>query len=267
MADRSGTEGETGQEQPRGIYVYGIVPSDAEPTSQAEGVGDPPATVETVVHEDIAALVSEIPLDAGLGGPRDMAAHARLLDATAAALPVLPLRFGALVGNHATVEQDLLAANHDDFASALRELEGRTEYIVKGRYTEDAVLREVLDESQRALRLRDAIVDKPPDAAREHRIELGEIVTKSVAAKRERDSADLIETLRPLEFDAAVRPPSHERDAVYVAYLVANDRLDEFRDTVEAWAGRHEDRIDIRLQGPLAPYDFVVSAEPKGGSR
>ena len=252
------------QKQETGFYVYGVVPSDVETTDEARGVGDPPASVETVTHEDIAALVSEIPREAELGKPEDLAAHARLLDATAATSPVLPLRFGAVLADRDAVEQELLAANHDDFASALRELEGRMEFIVKGRYEQDAVLREVLDENDRARQLREAITDKPGDATREHRIELGEIVTESVAAKRDRDTADLVETLRPLEFDGAMREPSHERDAVYVAYLVNADRQDEFREAVDAWAGRHGDRIDVRLLGPVAPYDFVVTAKPEG---
>lgn len=264
MATETKTGSDARQEQKTGIYVYGVVPSDVETTEEAQGVGDPPASVETITHEDIAALVSEIPIGAELGSPDDLAAHARLLDATAAALPVLPLRFGAVLADREAVEQELLAANHDDFASALSELEGRTEYIVKGRYEEDAILREVLDENERAQRLRDAIVDKPPDATREHRMELGEIVTKSVAAKRDRDTADLIEALGSLEFDSTVREPSHERDAVYVAYMVETERLDEFREALDAWAGRHGDRIDLRLLGPVAPYDFVVTAEPEG---
>lgn len=250
--------------QKTGIYVYGIVPADVETTDQARGVGDPPARVETVTHREIAALVSEIPVDGALGGPEDLSAHARLLDATAAASPVLPLRFGAVLADRQAVRDELLAANHDGFLGALRELEGRVEMIVKGRYEEENLLHEVLSGNERARRLRDEIVDKPPDATRDLRIELGEIVAKAVTAKRESDTADLIDELRPMEFDALVRSPSHERDAVYVAYLVDETRQDEFREAVEAWADRQGDRMSVRLIGPVAPYDFVIGTEPGG---
>lgn len=265
MATQTKTGGKSRQKQKTGIYVYGVVPSDAETTDEARGVGDPPASVEIVTHDDIAALVSEVPVEAELGKPEDLAAHARLLDATAGALPVLPLRFGAVLADREAVEQELLAANHDEFANALHELEGRTEFIVKGRYEEDSLLHDILDENRRARQLRDAIVDKPPDATRNQRIELGEIVNNTVAAKRDQDTRDLIDALRPLEFDAVVREPSHERDAVYVAYMVETDRLDEFREAVDEWANRHGDGIDTRLLGPVAPYDFVVSSAEQEG--
>jgi hypothetical protein len=256
---------ESAQEPQTAIYVYGIVPADAQTTSEARGVGDPPAPVELITHESIAALVSEIPLGRGLGTPDDYTAHARLLDATAAALPVLPLRFGAVLTDREAVRDELLGANHDEFAGALRQLDGRLEFIVKGRYEEDAVIREVLEHDERARRLRESIVGKPEDATRNERIQLGELITNAVAAKRERDTADLTETLRPLGFDAVVREPTHERDAVYVAYLVDGDRRDEFRQAVDDWAGRRSGRIEVRLLGPVAPYDFVLTRQAPGG--
>src|SRR5436305_14103575 len=86
---------QTGNGQRTAIYVYGIAPADVEATDQAQGVGEPPARVEVIAHDDVAVLVSEIPVARGLGTPADFAAHAPLLDATAAAVPVLLLRFGA----------------------------------------------------------------------------------------------------------------------------------------------------------------------------
>ncbi|MEV1143459.1 GvpL/GvpF family gas vesicle protein, partial [Micromonospora sp. NPDC049799] len=46
-----------------GLFVYGIVPSDVEPTPDAPGVGDPPGEVTAVRHGELAALVSEVPLE------------------------------------------------------------------------------------------------------------------------------------------------------------------------------------------------------------
>ncbi|HZP52609.1 GvpL/GvpF family gas vesicle protein [Actinocrinis sp.] len=257
-------ERSTGPDVQTAIYVYGIAPADVETTEQARGVGDPPAGIEVIAHDDVAALVSEIPVDRGLGTPEDFAAHARLLDATAAAMPVLPLRFGAVLADRQAVTDELLAPNHDDFAQALRLLEGREEYVVKGRYEESAILREVLGENEEAERLRQAIEGAPDDATRNERIRLGEIVTQAVAAKRERDTAALIEALRPLGCDAALREATHERDAVYVAYLVDTDKRDAFRQAVDDWAEPHRGRIGVRVLGPMAAYDFVISRGPEG---
>lgn len=261
-AETSVAQTESGQRT--AIYVYGIAPADVETTDQAQGVGEPPARVEVIAHDEVAALVSEIPVDHGLGTPADFSAHARLLDATAAAMPVLPLRFGAVLADRQSVTDELLAPNHDEFAQALRLLEGREEYIVKGRYDESAILRELLDENAAAERLRQAIEGAPEDATRNERIQLGEILTRAISAKREQDTASLVEALRPLELDAALRAATHERDAVYVAYLVDTDKRDAFQQAVDDWAERQHGRIDLNVLGPVAAYDFVAGRGPEG---
>ena len=66
-------------------------------------------------------------LDHPLGTPDDLHAHQQLLDATAAQVPVLPLRFGAAMATLEAVAGELLAVHHERFAAALAELEGRAE--------------------------------------------------------------------------------------------------------------------------------------------
>jgi hypothetical protein len=74
------------------IYVYGIVPVDVRPEDDATGIHDAP--IEAVEHGGIAASVSEIDPDQRLGTPKDLQAHAHVLDGTSHVAPVLPLRFG-----------------------------------------------------------------------------------------------------------------------------------------------------------------------------
>jgi hypothetical protein len=55
-----------------------------------------------------------------------------------------------------------------------------------------------------------------------------------------------------------VRPPTHDEDAANVALLVDAARRDEFEGAVDRLAQEWRDRVDVRLLGPLAPYDFVA---------
>ena len=121
-------------DEPRtsGVYVYGIVPADVEAEKDAVGVCDGPVSI--VKHGDIAALVSEISVDRPLGKPEDLRTHAHVLDGTSRVAPVLPLRFGAVMTDEDAVAEELLAAHAEEFAAALEELEGRAQYVVKGRY-------------------------------------------------------------------------------------------------------------------------------------
>ena len=82
-----------------GVYVYGILPGDIEIEPGAPGVGDPPGEVRAVRYRELTALVSDVNLDRPLGRAEDLFTHEELLDASAADVPVLPLRFGAVLAS------------------------------------------------------------------------------------------------------------------------------------------------------------------------
>ena len=253
----------TGEPRTSGVYVYGIVPADVETDEDAAGVCD--GSVRIVAHGDIAALVSEISVDRALGTPEDLRAHAHLLDGTSGVAPVLPLRFGAVMTDDNAVEEELLAAHADEFAAALQELAGRAQYVVKGRYVEKTILREVIDENTQARELRETIRDQPEDTTRDARMALGEIVSNAIVAKRDEDTAKVVDVLTSLADSVNVREPTHEEDAAQVAVLVEVARRDELEKAVGALAEEWDGRVEVRLLGPMAAYDFVVTQKPEGG--
>ena len=48
------------------------------------------------------------------------------------------------------------------------------------------------------------------------------------------------------------------------ALLVEISREDELEEAVDGLAETGEGRVDVRLLGPMAPYDFVVTQQPGG---
>ncbi|MGC4762640.1 GvpL/GvpF family gas vesicle protein [Micromonospora sp. DT46] len=246
-----------------GLFIYGIVPSDVEPTPDAAGVGDPPGEVTAVRHEDLAALVSEVSLTEPLGRPADLTAYQELVDGTAAVAPVLPVRFGTVVTGPDAVA-DLLDAHHDRFVAALDEFEGRIQYTVHGRYDEANLIAAVLAENPGAADLADQVRGQPEAATRTQRIRLGEIISQAVELRREAENRQLVDTLGPLVVASAPRPPSNELDASNAAFLVEQDREDEFVSAVEEYAEQRRELIRMRLLGPLAPYDFVSAHQLMG---
>jgi Gas vesicle synthesis protein GvpL/GvpF len=259
---RSNQRGDSGQAT--GIYVYGIVPADVEVEPSAEGIGDPPATVEVIREGDIAALVSPVSTDEPLGKPECLQAHARLLDGTASVAPVLPMRFGAVMTDEESVAEELLRENHDEFAEALRALEGHAEYVVKGRYDETTILREVISESKEAQQLREQMAGMSEDAARNSRMALGEIVVNAIDAKRAADTEAVVKVLDDVAKQVNVRQPTHELDAVNVAFLAEVDQQEELQARVDDLSENWDGRVELRLLGPLAAYDFVVTRKSEG---
>ena len=248
------------------VYVYGILPGDVEVEPGATGVGDPPSEIRVVRNGDLAALVSDIAPDQPLGRPEDLIAHEELLDATAADVPVLPLRFGAVVTSDDAVAEELLGAHHDEFSSALQQLEGHAEYVVKGRYVEDAMLREVLAEDPQAAQLAEQIKGADPDATRQLRMQLGETISNAVEVKRQQDTRAVGDALEGIAAASVVREPTHELDAVYTALLVETSAAQDLEQAVQRLADDWDGRIELRLIGPMAAYDFVGMPNPAAES-
>jgi hypothetical protein len=248
---------DTGQQT--GVYVYGIVPGDVKLNSGVHGVGDPPGEIRLVRSGDLAALVSEVDITKPLGTPEDLQAHVEILDAVITDAPVLPSRFGAVLANEDAVAEELLDANHDEFAAALQKLEGRVEYVVRGRYVEQAILEEILSGNSKAARLRDRIRGADPDATRELRIQLGEIVNNTVANKRQADTRLLVSAMKDHCVASGARVATSELDAVYVAFLIEAGQAGELERVVQDLSDRWQGRVELQVRGPMAPYDFVGS--------
>jgi hypothetical protein len=251
-------------DQQRACYVYGILPEDIELGSGMTGVGDPPGQLRVVRSDDLAALVSDVDPARPLGSPDDLRTHKEILDSSAAEVPVLPLRFGAVLASDDAVANELLQPFHDEFSAALEQLDGLTEYVIKGRYAGPRILEEVLSENSQAQRLREQIRDQDPDATRELRIQLGEIISDAISAKREKDTRELQDSMADHCAASFVREPTHEDDAVHVAFLVETGQEQEMEKVVEDLMRRWEGRVELRVLGPMAAYDFVGTTQPGG---
>ncbi|WP_430332771.1 GvpL/GvpF family gas vesicle protein [Rhodococcus sp. ACT016] len=244
------------------VYVYGLVPADVEVKPDATGIGTPPAPLDTVAFDDIAALVSDVDPDAQLGTPDDLRTHARILDTTATVAPVLPFRFGSVMTDTDAVVSELLEPYRDEFHEALDELEGLVEYVVKGKYVEDTVLREILSADGEADRLREIIQDQPEEVTRDARLALGERITRALSTRRDHDTQQLVEALDQVAKDVRVRDVTGDEDAGSVAVLIATDDVDSLDKTVERLTQDWQDRVDLTVLGPLAAYDFVKTRAP-----
>lgn len=183
------------------LYVYGIVPEDVDLAPGAEGVGDPPGRVRLVRHGDIAAMVSDISPDEPLRHRRDLRMHRDLLDAASAEVPVLPVRFGSIVADEEALTGELLSPCHDEFAAALRELDGHAEYLIA--VPGDDVISKVAD-----------LAARYATATRVRADEVAALVPEADTAGLERALAEL--------------------------------------------SGDVGGGADLRMRGPVAPYDFVA---------
>lgn len=246
----------------RGCYVYGIVRADIRLPDDLNGLGG--YEVSLVRHGDLACVVSEIPLDRALGTREELLAHENVVEALAAETTTLPLRFGAVVTTADAAVEEMLVPYHDWFVDVLADLAGAREFAVIGVYVEDVVIREVLAENPEAMRLRGRIRELPENAAYYDRIRLGELIVKALDEKRQVDTEALLDALEPYAEAVALRSPAGEDTAADAAFLVADRRLPDFEEAVDALGERWAGRIRLRIVGPLAPYDFIPPSPEEG---
>jgi len=236
-------------------YVYGLIKADTVIQGDLTGLG-PSGQVSTIAHGHVAAIVSDLPIDRPLGLRGDLVAHETVLDTVAAQTTVIPMRFPAVVEEHAVVDE-LLAPNEEYFVALLEDLKGRAQFTLTGRYEQDAVLREVLQGDEEIRALREKVRDLPEDAAYYDRVRLGELIVRALEQRREVEGANVIDKLEPLAVATVSNQLAAPEDVVNAAFLVERERQEEFENAVESIGEELAGRVRLRLLGPVAPYDFI----------
>ncbi|HLU53989.1 MAG TPA: GvpL/GvpF family gas vesicle protein [Pseudonocardia sp.] len=236
-------------------YVYGLVGADARLPEDLKGLG-PSGRVSTIAHGEVAAIVGDVPVDRPIGTRDDLLAHEAVVDAVAATTAVLPMRFPAVVESDGVVEE-LIAPHHDHFVDVLDALDGKVQFTLKGRYEQDVVLAELVEEDPEIRALQEKVRELPEDASYYDRVRLGELVVTALEERRDDEGERLVQRLEPFAAEVVAHRPGQPDDVVNAAFLVERARIGEFEDAVEDTGRDLAGRVRLRLLGPLAPYDFV----------
>ncbi|MGP4000861.1 GvpL/GvpF family gas vesicle protein [Streptomyces sp. 8N706] len=235
------------------VYVYAITDSRHPlDLSGLKGVGDPPNPLRTVRAGELAAVVSDAPEDLR-AKRRDLSAHHEvqerlLIDGTA-----LPLRFGLLAADDSAVRKEL-EERAEQYGERLKGLEGRVEFNLKVSQEEEALLREVLEESEEARRLNRTI--RSGEGTPDTQLLLGELVSGLVQARQEARAEEVVHMLRAMADEELLAAPTQD-DFLNVSFLIPREKAQEFAQAEQKLADTYGDTFDFRLRGPLPPYSFV----------
>ncbi|MBN1204433.1 MAG: GvpL/GvpF family gas vesicle protein [Myxococcaceae bacterium] len=134
----------------RGLYVYGVLRAEGEPSFGPIGLGTPPAMVGTVRHGELLAVVSSGPL--GVPDPtRDnVLAHHRAQEEVMREHTLLPMAFGLTLRGREEVEE-LLRSARDAFTGVLEKLEGHLELGLKVLWDRDLMPQEMAEHDARSI--------------------------------------------------------------------------------------------------------------------
>ncbi|GAA3378666.1 GvpL/GvpF family gas vesicle protein [Streptomyces sannanensis] len=235
------------------VYIYSIT-SKQHPLRIADlcGVGEPPAGLRTVTGGPLCAVISDAPEDLR-PKRRDITAHQEVQQHLMADGTVLPLRFGFLAADDEAVRLTL-EERAEEYTDRLRALEGCAEYHLKASQDEEALLRQILQESSVARQLNDEM--RSGTASPDVPVRLGELVAQEVQARQEALASGVVEALRPFARELESSQPTGS-DFLSVSFLVTDDQEELFLTTELSVANQLGDDFEFRLNGPLPPYSFV----------
>ncbi|HEY9389682.1 MAG TPA: GvpL/GvpF family gas vesicle protein [Mycobacteriales bacterium] len=253
---------------PTGLYVYGVVGSDhpcdlSGLTAVGGTVGASGGaashtmvgTVRRIQVGSLSAVVSTAPPDLR-ARRRDLQAHQQVLGELLRQGSVLPMRFGVVSPDEATLREDLVHGA-DHYHRLLRELSGRVELNVKVLPDEEQMLREVARDEPVVRRLRASDV-----GSYHSRLRLGEAVATALQQRQHADAHQVLETLGPLAVRTAVGPQV-AGTLLNAGFLVERTDTEVFAGAVDALGRRLGSRVQLRCTGPLPPYSFV--SDERGG--
>jgi hypothetical protein len=237
-----------------GQYVYCIIRS-AEPIAYGPiGLGSDPADVYTIARGDLAAVVSDAPLEV-LDPTRDnVLAHQRVNETVMKRHTVLPMSFGTVFKTHDDVVE-LLRSASDAFSDVLNKMEAKLEFGLKVVWDRDAIIREIEQEDEDIRRVK-AELQAHKGSTYFARMQYGRLVDAALQAKSEQYVADTFAALRGASVAARSNKLIGERMILNAAFLVNRRDEREFDRCVKALGARY-DKLTFKYTGPWPPYNFV----------
>jgi hypothetical protein len=245
-----------GQAQPRpmGKYVYCIVRAADQVAFGPVGLGAEPAEVYTIARGDLAAVVSDAPLEV-LDPTRDnVLAHQRVNETVMHHHTVLPMSFGTVFKTHDDV-LELLRSASDAFSDVLNKMEAKLEFGLKVVWDRDAIVREIEKEDEDIRRVK-AELQAHKGSTYFARMQYGRLVDAALQAKSERYVADTFAALRGASVAARSNKLIGDRMILNAAFLVDRRDAREFDRCVKALGARY-DKLTYKYTGPWPPYNFV----------
>jgi hypothetical protein len=251
------------------VYLYAVVPETvAAPVAGIDG-----ATVRWILHDGLAAAVSDVPgedfeeeplnehvRDMGWLGPRAVAhqdVNASLFEASEA---IVPLAFGTVFRDDERVRQ-LLVEQTGTLSDQLTRVRGCAEWVVALHLLREPDSNYVAAASPALQALRAEIESSSPGRAHLLRRQLAALERDESRRLQAEASTQLMEALRACSVDVFQEPlptDSVERPLLRASVLVRRADENAFVDEVERlrqhWP---EPTYRLLLTGPWPPYRFA----------
>jgi hypothetical protein len=243
-----------GQPQSRGKYVYCIITSEKPLRFGQIGIGGEPTEVYTIHYRNLAAVVSDAPLEVLDSTRENVLAHERVNETVMHDHTVIPMSFGTIFRTNEDIIE-LLRSAFDAFGDVLTKMQNKLEFGLKVLWDPDQAIREVESEDDDISRLKKEISSQkgPTYFAR---MQYGRLVDSALQARSERYVSSILTELRDVAVASRVNKPIGDKMIMNAAFLISRNQESAFDRKIKDIAGRH-DQLTFKYTGPWPPYNFV----------
>jgi hypothetical protein len=237
-----------------GKYVYCIIQTTEPRRFGPIGIGSDPTAVHTVSYRDIAAVVSDTPLEVYDPTRENVLAHERVNEAVMRDYTVIPMSFSTVFKTSEDIVE-LLRSAYDAFRDVLVKMQDKLEFGLKVLWEPETVIREIEKEDENLRLLRQEISNQK-GSTYFARMQYGRLVDSLLQDTSERLVAEIFDTLGGVSVASRTNKPIGDKMILNAAFLVARDREADFDAKVKEIDARYENLI-LKYTGPWPPYNFV----------
>jgi Gas vesicle synthesis protein GvpL/GvpF len=241
-------------EERSGKYVYCIIPASEPLRFGPIGIGGEPTEVHTVNYKDIAAVVSDTPLEVYDPTRDNVLAHERVNEAVMKQFTVIPMSFNTVFKTREDIIE-LLRTAYDAFRDVLVKMEDKLEFGLKVVWDPEIVIQEIEKENEN-LRLLRQEISSQKGSTYFARMQYGRLVDSLLQDRSEQLVAEIFSALGDVAVASRANKPIGDKMILNAAFLVARDRESDFDAKVKQVDARYSN-LKLKYTGPWPPYNFV----------
>ncbi len=233
----------------RGKYVYCIIESRDPLRFGPIGIGADPSDVYTVHYRNLAAVVSDAPLEVLDSTRENVLAHERVNETVMREHTVIPMSFGTIFKTREDIVE-LLRSAAEAFGDVLNKMQNKLEFGLKVLWDRDQAVREVEREDEDISRLKKEISGQkgPTYFAR---MQYGRLIDSALQSRSERYVADILDQLRDVSVASRINKPIGDKMIMNAAFLIARDQETAF--DAQGQVDRQPLRqADVQVHRPVA---------------
>lgn len=231
-----------------GRYLYGIIETRKRESFGNIGVGN--SEVYTLPHEDIGAVISDIPANYKVE-VEEAVTHEKTLRKIMETHTIIPMGFAVIAKTEAEIK-NILKQGRMKFKNKLEKIDNRLQINVKISW-DKSILADILEENEEIRKL--AAEAKTADQSL--KIGLGRKVKSALDQRKNEYLKNIHSVLGNLSSGFKETKITDQNTVMNASFLVGKEQEQKFYDKTNELEKEYEKKLTILVVGPLPPYNFT----------